>query len=144
MFFLIAISLIVSIALASTVHGQQIALMLGVIGLFITYIFVKILLMNKPERFIQTFSSIIGVSILIDLVSVPVVFPLLNENTNQNSVILFGLLASALYIWLVVTYGFIISRAISSTMGYGISIAVAYVLVSYMLVELILAGRVAS
>ncbi len=144
MIILIVINLIVSTALGATVHGLQIALSLSVIGLFISYVFIKLILVNKPERFIQTFSSITGVSILMDLISVPVVFPLLNENANQNTVVLFGLLASALYIWLVVTYGSIISRALSATMGYGISIAVAYVLVSYMLFELILAGRVAS
>ncbi len=144
MFILIIINLVISTALGSTIHGHQVALSLSVIGLFISYVFIKLLLVNKPERFVQTFCAIIGVSILLDLISVPIVFPLLNENANQSTVMLFGLLASALYIWLVVTYGSIISRALSSTMGYGISIAVAYVLVSYMLFELILAGRVAS
>ena len=144
MFILAAINLMVSITLASKIHSQTIAVSLSVLGLFITYIFIKILLVNKAERFTQTFSSMMGVSILIDLISVPVVFPLLNEDLNQNILLLFWLLASALYIWLVVTYGFIISRALSITLGYGISIAAAYVLVSYMIFELILVGRVTS
>ncbi len=144
MFILIMINLIVSIALASKIHSQTIAVSLSVLGLFITYIFIKILLVNKTERFTQTFSSMVGVSILIDLVSVPVIFPLLNEDLSQNILLLFWLLASALYIWLVVTYGFIISRALSITLGYGVSIAAAYVLVSYMIFEIILSGRVTS
>lgn len=144
MIILIMINLIVSIALASKIHSQTIAVSLSVLGLIITYIFIKILLVNKAERFTQTFSSMVGVSILIDLISVPVIFPLLNEDLSQNIILLFWLLASALYIWLVVTYGFIISRALSITLGYGVSIAAAYVLVSYMIFELIIAGRVAS
>ena len=144
MFFLAAINLLISIVLASKIHNQTIAVSLSVVGLFMTYIFIKILLVNKPERFVQTFSAMMGVSILIDLISVPIVFPLLNENLNQNILLLFWLLATSLYVWLVVTYGFIVSRALSITLGYGISIAAAYVLVSYMIFEIFLAGRVAS
>ena len=144
MIILAATNLIISIALASKIHSQTIAFSLSVAGLFMIYVFIKVLLMNKPERFTQTFSSIMGVSILIDLISVPIVFPLLNENLDQNILVLFWLLATSLYIWLVVTYGFIISRALSITLGYGISIAAAYILLSYMIFELILAGRVAN
>lgn len=144
MFVLAAINLFISIVLASKIHSQTIAVSLSVVGLFMTYIFIKILLINKPERFTQTFSAMMGVSILIDLISVPIVFPLLNENLNQNILFLFWLLATSLYIWLVVTYGFIVSRALSITLGYGISISAAYVLVSYMIFEIFLVGRVAS
>lgn len=144
MFILLTINFVISVVLASKIHSHSVAVSLSAIGLFMTFIFIKILLVNKPERFTQTFSSMMGVSILIDLASVPVVFPLLNESLNQNILVLFWLLAIALYIWLVVTYGFIISRALSTTLGYGISISAAYILVSYMIFELILAGRMAS
>ena len=144
MIILAVINLVISSALASKIHSQSVAVSLSVVGLFMTFVFIKILLVSKPERFTQTFSSMMGVSILIDLVSVPIIFPLLNEDLNQNIILLFWLSATCLYIWLVVTYGFIISRALSTTLGYGISIATAYVLVSYMIFQFILAGKVAN
>ncbi len=139
---LVVVSLLVSIILGSVVYNYQIAVLLNIVGLLVTFAFVKILLINKSERFIQTFSSMLGVSVLIDIISIPVIYPLLSEKLDKNLAVLFWLLSIAVYGWFVVIFGFIVSRAISSTLGYGISIAVGYALVSYMIFELILSGRV--
>ncbi len=144
LFLLIVVSILVSTYLGSVMHGYQIAASLSIVGLLVTYVFVKIILIKKSERFLQTFSAMVGVSILIDVISIPVIYPLLSEKLNGNIVGLFWLLALAIYAWFVVAYGFIVSRAISSTLGYGISIAIGYAFVSYMIFELILAGRVAA
>ncbi len=141
---LFAVSLLVSTFLSSAMHGFKVAASLSIVGLLVTFVFVKIILIKKSERFIQTFSAMLGVSIIIDIISVPVIYPLLSEKLNENAAGLFWLLALAVYAWFIATFGFIISRAISSTLGYGISIAVGYALVSYMIFELILAGRVAA
>jgi len=141
---LVVISITVALILGSYVHDYKISFVLSIVGMAITFIFLKILLVKKPERFMQTFCAMLGVAILIDIISVPVIFPLLNEELNPNLKMLFSFLAIAVYIWYVVVNGFIVSRAISSTIGYGISIVIAYALVGYMIFELILTGRLAE
>jgi hypothetical protein len=86
----------------------------------------------------------LGTVTLINLISLPVIYPLSKEGLDQSLVLLFGLLSFALFIWIIVVYGFIFSRAISSSLGYGIAISVAYALLSIIILELLLAGRVAN
>lgn len=141
---LVVVSILVSLFLGSFIHDHQVAFILSIVGVILTFAFLKILLIKKPERFLQTFIAMLGTTILIDIISVPVIFPLLNEDLNSNLVLLFSLLALATYVWYVVVNGFIVSRAISSTLGYGISISIAFALVTYIIFELILAVKLAD
>jgi hypothetical protein len=144
MMSLLGLNLAVSIWLGSVIHDYQISILLSIVGVIFSFAFVKILLSKKPERFVQTFCAMLGTATLIDIVSIPIMYPLLSEELNKNSVVIFWMLALAIYFWFVVVCGFIFSRAISSTLGYGISISVGYVLVSYMIFELLLSGRAPS
>ena len=81
----------------------------------------------------QTFCAMLGAATLIDIVSIPIIYPLLSETLNENLMVIFWMLALAIYVWFVVVCGFIFSRAISSALGYGISISMGYTLVSYMI-----------
>lgn len=137
-------SLVISLCLGSIIHDYQIAFILSVVGITTTFIFAKLLLIKKPERFTQTFCAMLGVSLLIDIISVPVIFPLLDETLNPTFKILFSFLAISTYVWYVMVNGFIVSRAIAVTLGYGISIVIGYALVTYMIFELILATKVAG
>jgi hypothetical protein len=141
---LVAISLVISFWLGSLVHETQIAGLSSIAGLLFAYLFVKLLLFKTPERFSQTFTAMLGTVTLINLISVPVIYPLTNTGLNENLVSIFGLMSFALLIWVVVVYGFIFSRAISTSLGNGISISVAYTLLSIVVLELFLAGRVSS
>lgn len=144
MVLLLGLNLTVSIWLGSVIHNFQLSILLSIVGVIFSLAFIKILLIKKPERFVQTFCAMLGVAILIDVASIPIIYPLLNESLNENIVVIFRLLALAIYVWFVVVCGFIFSRAISSTLGYGISISVGYMLLSYMIFELLLSGRAPS
>ena len=144
MLSLIGVSLVVSFWLGLMIHDLQIAGLSSVAGLFFSFIFTKILLLKNPERFTQTFCAMLGTVTLINLLSVPVIYPLTKEGLDGNLVTLFGLLSFALLIWIVIVYGFIFSRAISSLLGYGIAISVCYALLSIIILELFLAARVAN
>jgi len=139
MIVLLVASLAVSVALSTFVHEFHMAASLSIFGVLIVFAFTKIILIKKPERFVQTFSAMLGASCLIDVISIPVLYPLLGEKLNENTAVLFWLIALAAYVWLIVTYGFIVSRAITTTLGYGISIAAAYALFSNLMFEIILA-----
>jgi len=141
---LMALSLVVSFWLGSLIHDMQVAGMSSIAGLFFAFSFAKLLLLKTPERFLQTFCAMLGTVTLINLISLPVIYPLTNPDLNESLVALLGLLSFALLIWVVIVYGFIFSRAISTSLGNGISISVAYTLLSIVVLELFLAGRVAS
>lgn len=144
MLILVGFSLAVSTWLGSIIHDMHIAGISSIAGLFFSFSFAKLLLLKKPERFAQTFCALLGTVTLINLISLPVIYPLSKEDLDQNLVLLFGLLSFALFIWIIVVYGFIFSRAISSSLGYGVGISVAYALLSIIILELLLAGRVAN
>lgn len=144
MMFLIGLSLAVSVWLGAIIYDLQIAGLSSVAGLFFSFVFAKILLLKNPERFIQTFCAMMGAVTLINLISVPAVYPLSNEELNENLVLIFGLLSFGLFIWIVVVYGFIFSRAIASTLGHGVAISVGYALLNIIILQLFLAGRTAS
>jgi len=144
MMLLIGVSFAVSVWLGVIIYDLQIAGISSIAGLFFSFIFAKILLLKNPERFIQTFCAMMGVVTLINLISVPVVYPLSNEELDENLVLFFGLLSFVLFIWVIVVYGFIFSRAIDSTLGNGVAISVGYALLSIMILQLFLSGRAAS
>ncbi len=144
MMLLIGVSFAVSVWLGVIIYDPQIAGISSIAGLFFSFIFAKILLLKNPERFIQTFCAMMGAVTLINLISVPVVYPLSNEELDENLVLFFGLLSFVLFIWVIVVYGFIFSRAIASTLGNGVAISVGYALLSIMILQLFLSGRAAS
>lgn len=141
---LIAVSLVVSFWLGSLIHDTKVAGLSSVAGLFFSYLFAKLLLFKTPERFLQTFSAMLGTVTLINLISVPIIYPLTNPELSESLGAVFGLLSFALLIWVVVIYGFIFSRAISTSLGNGVSISVAYTLLSIVVLELFLVGKAAS
>ncbi len=144
MMFLVGVSLAVSVWLGTIIYDPSIAGLSSITGLFFSFVFAKFLLLKNPERFIQTFCAMMGTVTLINLISVPVVYPLSNEELNENLVLFFGLLSFALFVWIIVVYGFIFSRAIASTLANGVAISVGYALLSIMILQLFLSGRAAS
>ncbi|QMU60201.1 MAG: hypothetical protein GKR92_00185 [Gammaproteobacteria bacterium] len=144
MLLLIGVSLVVSFWLGSMIHDLQIAGLSSVAGLFFSFVFTKILVLKNPERFTQTFCAMLGTVTLINLISAPVIYPLSKESLGGSLVTLFALLSFALLIWVVIVYGFIFSRAISSLLRYGVAISICYALLSIIILELFLAARVAN
>ncbi len=144
MLVLIAISLIVSIWIGLIIFDKKIAIITSIAELIFSIMFAKILLIKNPERFTQTFSAMLGTVTLINIISLPILIPLSHGDLNQNISSLLGLLSFALLIWVVVVYGSIFSRAISSVLSYGISISVGYALLSIIISQLLLAARVSS
>jgi len=144
MLVLIVISLVVSIWIGLIIYDKQIAIITSIVELIFSIMFAKILLRKNPERFTQTFSAMLGAVTLINIISLPILIPLSYQDLNQNIASLLGLLSFALLIWVVVVYGSIFSRAISSVFSYGISISVGYALLSIIILQLLLAVRVSS
>ena len=144
MWGLVGLSLSVSIFLGMIIYDTHTAIFSSVLGLFFSFVFAKILLIKRPERFMQTFSAMLGAITLINLISSPVVAPLSNEALDKNIASFLSLLSFAFLIWIVAVYGSIFSRAISSTLSYGIAISIGYVFLSIFIFELVLTTKVSS
>ena len=132
---LIITSLVVSVLIGSIVLNVNISGLSSIAGLLFTLIFVKLLLLKKPERFLQTFSAMLGTVTIINLISLPSVYSLTYLELSVTATMFFSLTGFVLFIWVVIVYGYIFSRALSSLMCYGLAISVGYALLSFMVLE---------
>lgn len=139
-FFLLA-SLVVSILIGSIVQDMYVASVSSIASLFFTFIFTKILLLKKPERFLQTFSAMLGSVVIINIFSIPSIYSLTYLELGEMTKLFFGMTIFALFIWIIIVYGYIFSKALSALMGYGLAISVAYALLNLMILEFFIVGN---
>ncbi len=141
---LLALSIIISILVGIMTKTMQFAVISTIAELFFSFVFIKLLLSKKPERFLQTFVALLGASTLLNLIYAPAVYIFLMNENNKNIQTLVSLLTVALLVWSIAVYGHIFSRALQSPMVYGVAISIAYVLMGSILLVSINAGTVAS
>ncbi len=139
---IIVISFIVSVLISGIVYSVKIAGLSSIAGLFFSFAFVKILLIKKSERFVQTFSAILGTTTLINIMSLPSVYSLTYITLGESAEIFFNLTGFAIFVWIVIVYGYIFSKALSLTMGYAVAISVGYVLLSVIILNLFTAAGI--
>ena len=136
-----AVSLGVSVLIGSMAYDMTAALLASIAGLFLSFVFARVLLVKKPERFLQTFSAMLGTVTLINIVSFPGTYSLRYLKLGHTAEMFFALTAFALFVWVVIVYGYIFSKALSCAMGYGTAISVGYALLQVMLLELFISGH---
>ena len=141
LFMIIIISIIVSMLIGAMVYGLKIAGLSSIAGLLFSFVFTKILLLKKPERFLQTFMAMLGTVTIINIVSIPSIYSLLYFKPGEIALMFFNATIFALLVWVIIVYGFIFSKALSSMMGYGIAISVGFVLLNMMILEFFIAGN---
>ena len=135
--FMIAINLVISIVIGSISHGVKIASLSSIAGLFFSLAFTKIVLLNKPQRFLQTFTAMAGVDAVISIVSLPSFYSLAYFELGEMAQIFFSGTVFALFVWTVIVYGYIFSKALSSMMSYGVAISVGYALLMIIILDLL-------
>lgn len=138
---IVVVSFIVSISIGSIVHNTNISVLSSIAGLLFTFVFAKLLLLKKPERFLQTFCAMLGTVTIINIFSLPSVYSLTYLDLSESAKMFFSLTGFALFVWVVIVYGYIFSKALSSVMGYGLAISVGYALLSLMVLEFFVAGN---
>ena len=140
----VVLSIIVSIWIGAMINSMRLAVFSTIAELFFTFVFIKLLLMNKPERFLQTFIALLGALTLINLFYIPAVYIYLSKENNESIQAYIVLVAFALLIWKIIACGHIFSKALPSPMVYGVAISIAYALMNYVLVGFISVGTVAT
>lgn len=138
---IIVTSFVISVLIGSIVHDVKIAGLSSIAGLFFSFAFAKILLLKKPERFSQTFSAMLGADAIISIVSIPSFYSLAYLKLGEIAEMFFSLTIFTLLVWIVIVYGYIFSKALSSLMSYGIAVSVGYALLSSMIFNLFVAGN---
>ncbi len=137
----IVVNVFLSVLIGSMIHNLKLAGLTSIAALFFSFVFVKLLLHKKPERFVQTFSAMLGVDAIISIISLPSVYSLAYLKPGETAIMFFNLTGFALLVWVVIVYGYIFSKALSSMMGYGVAISVGYALLTIMIIEFIVAGN---
>ncbi len=88
---------------------------------------------GKTVRFSQTLTSLLGSGALLTVIAVPVCLWSLNSQGGGqagSSLVLLGIM-----VWLIMVYGHIFSRSLSRPFGVGLLVAVAYFLLSQVLLS---------
>lgn len=138
--FWMGASLLSGVLVAAPLHGFAASLMLGFLDLGLLYLFVLAALsfQSHPERWLQTYTAMVGVSALLGLVMAGLlwVFPPDFEAGGAAP----GLVAYlALLVWLLVAFGHILQNALSlGTRFAGVTIALAFLIVSSAITQLAL------
>lgn len=138
---IIAISLVISVLIGSIANNIKTAGLSSIAVLFFSFAFTKILLLKKPERFLQTFSAMLGTDTIISTVSLPSIYSLTFLKLGETANAFFSLTIFALIVWVVIVFGYIFSKALSSLMSFGIAISVGYVLLNFMILDFFIAGN---
>ncbi len=138
---IVIFNIMVSMLIGSIIHDLKIAGLTSISVLFFSFAFVKLLLNKKPERFLQTFSAMLGADTIISIMSLPSVYSLAYLNPSDTAATFFNFTGFALFVWVIIVYGYIFSKALTSTMGYGMAISVGYAFLTIMIIELIVAGN---
>lgn len=136
-----AISFSVSVYIGSIDCNVNFAGLSSIAVLFFSFLFTKILLLKKPERFLQTFSAMLGVDAIISTMSIPSVYSLIYLKLGKIAQIFFSLTILCYLVWAVIVYGYIFSKALSSQMGFGLALSIGYTLLGTFIFSLFLAGN---
>ena len=137
----ILLGFLISILIGSIDQNIKVAGLASILGLFFTFVFSKLLLINKPERFLQTFTAMIGVDAIISVVSVPSFYSLKFLELSELTEMFFSLTIFALLVWVVIVYGYIFSKALSIMMGYGVAISIGYAFLSSVIFRVFVTGN---
>lgn len=130
---LICIYLLMSIINALAIYEVSRGAIYSVVDIILLYMFTKIILRGKKERFNQTFNAFLGVGIFIGLLHTICSYSFI---VDQNTQMISGFgrsLFFVIFIWLIIAYGHIVRHAAELNFSAGLSISLGYTLLNAML-----------
>ncbi len=130
---LICFYLLMSIINALAIYEVSRGAIYSVVDIILLYMFTKIILRGKKERFNQTFNAFLGVGIFIGLLHTICSYSFI---VDQNTQMISGFgrsLFFVIFIWLIIAYGHIVRHAAELNFSAGLSISLGYTLLNAML-----------
>jgi hypothetical protein len=138
--FLLAVTAVMYVLtqflLAYVVYGavpQLFSLVALEIALLVAGTWALLLSAGRADRFSQTLTALLGSGALLTVLALPVcIWSLNSQGIGQAgpSLVLLGIM-----VWLIMVYGHIFSRSLSRPFGVGLLVAVAYFLLSQVLLN---------
>ena len=138
---LVIVSFATSTLIGSMVNEFRVAGLSGIAALLFSFAFTKLLLFRRPERFLQTFSAMLGTDAIIGVALLPSFYSMQYLPLSGVAELFFNVTVFALLVWVVIVYGYIFSKALSILINYGIAISVGYVLLSTLIIGLMSGGN---
>lgn len=105
------------------------------IGLLMIFIRVALAWVHKSERYQQTFCALLGTDALITLAAMPATAVMLVPSGDIAVLGLFIVITLMLWHWAVI--GHILSHALDQTLGFGLGLALLYIMTAYQLINLL-------
>ncbi len=132
----IILSLLVGVLRYFIVGGEYYSIFRVLVELLVpgVLIYALLLFFKLQNRFVQTFAAVCGSGAIIYAFALPV-FPSFHASANQSQYGLSVFLIILLDLWSVAVLAFILKHAVNVGFATGISLAVALVLLTLMLVE---------
>ena len=134
---LIILYIILSVLNALSLYDIKHGLVHSLIDLSILFAFTRLLLRTKPQRIHQTFNAFLGVGLCIGLMQTLGAYTFIagaDEKTISDSGRIFFF---SIFVWIIITYGHIVRHAIEVSLVTGISISLAYILISVFVLRVI-------
>ena len=103
-------------------------------GLMLGVLYLAMRALDKTPRFLQTATALVGADTLVGLVALVPVGLLGPEIEQSPQLMLAGLMFLALVIWSVIIAGHILRHAFDIRLGQGVAIAIAFDLLSFMII----------
>lgn len=134
LFLLIPVYAVISfLILILSIDSSSAILQVGVeIALLLLSCKVILVVANKPERYQQTASALIGTDTLISFFALPAMASLIGQGTALP---FFSVVALMLWHWLI--SGHIFSHALAKPLTFGLGVAFLYILLSYQVMALL-------
>lgn len=116
------------------------------LGLAVQYIFTYAVLysLNKSARFLQTFSALLGVGILFNIISWPVFYFLMGESSDESIRPIMSLLFLMLISWEVLVKAHIFRHALEMKMVSALALSFSLFFISVALSQLFFPAEVAG
>ncbi len=137
---LIIVNFAISTLIGSVVNGLRVAGLSGIAVLLFSFAFTKLLLFRRPERFLQTFSAMLGTDVIISVALLPSFYSIQYLPLSEVAGLFFNVTLFALLVWVVIVYGYIFSKALSVLINYGIAISIGYALLNTLIIGLLSSG----
>ena len=138
---LVIASFTMSTLIGSVVNELRVAGLSGIVMLLFSFAFTKLLLFRRPERFLQTFSAMLGTDAIISVALLPSFYSIQYLPLSFVTELFFNVTAFALLVWVVLVYGYIFSKALSVLISRGFAISVGYALLSTLIIGLMFGGN---
>ncbi|MBA2491442.1 MAG: hypothetical protein ACR2KU_01185 [Gammaproteobacteria bacterium] len=129
--------LTITTLIALPVYGFGVSLVQGFIEILLLLAYTQLVLQvrARPERYLQTVTSLAGTGVIIGVLGMPLIYSLY-RSAQAGSVSSLTLLSYLLVLgWLLVVYGHIFRQALSIGRPFGVLIGFGYIVLTSIVIE---------